>query len=176
MSAFEPNFQAPRSSNWAHKPPHGIGVVKIFISPGHNYFNHHGRNPGDHPLIECTEVQCVANRGIVGDRFFDYKNDYKGQITFFSSEVFSALCDRLGQAGTSPGVTRRNVITQGVDLNALIGRAFKVQGVQFEGVCECSPCYWMDLAIAPGAEAALRGAGGLRARILTSGTLRRDTL
>jgi len=47
-----------------------------------------------------------------------------------------------------------------------------VQGVTFAGVGECSPCHWMDDAIAPGAEAGLQGRGGLRARILTSGKLR----
>ena len=71
-------------------------------------------------------------------------------------------------------MTRRNVITAGVDLNSLIGKKFILQGVEFEGTCECSPCYWMDAAIAPGAEAALQGRGGLRARILTGGKLRVD--
>jgi MOSC domain-containing protein YiiM len=68
-------------------------------------------------------------------------------------------------------VTRRNVITRGVDLNMLIGKKFEVQSVRFEGVSECSPCHWMDEVIAPGAEAALHGRGGLRAKILTDGRL-----
>jgi MOSC domain-containing protein YiiM len=80
----------------------------------------------------------------------------------------------LGAVGKSPGVTRRNVITRGVDLNSLIGQRFANQGVEFEGVAECSPCHWMNQAIAPGAESALRGRGGLRARILTDGILRVD--
>jgi MOSC domain-containing protein YiiM len=50
-----------------------------------------------------------------------------------------------------------------------------VQGVAFIGTGECRPCYWMDQALAPGAEAALRGRGGLRAQILTNGRLRVDT-
>jgi MOSC domain-containing protein YiiM len=54
----------------------------------------------------------------------------------------------------------------------LIGKNFECQGLVFQGVCECAPCYWMDEAIAPGAEAALQGRGGLRARILTGGILR----
>jgi MOSC domain-containing protein YiiM len=61
-----------------------------------------------------------------------------------------------------------------VDLNELIGKQFELQGVQFEGVCECRPCHWMNTAIGPGAEDALRGFGGLRARILTGGILRAD--
>ena len=64
-----------------------------------------------------------------------------------------------------PSVFRRNVITHGADLNELIDREFEVQGVRFYGTAECTPCYWMDRAFAPGAEAALLGHGGLRARI-----------
>lgn len=58
-----------------------------------------------------------------------------------------------------------------VDLNQLIGQDFEIQGVHFHGTQECSPCYWMDRAVAPGAEELLKGRGGLRARILTDGTL-----
>jgi MOSC domain-containing protein YiiM len=61
-----------------------------------------------------------------------------------------------------------------VDLNALVGAEFEVQSVRFAGVAECSPCDWMDVALGPGAEAWLQGRGGLRARILTDGVLRRD--
>jgi MOSC domain-containing protein YiiM len=149
-----------------------IQVVHIYLSPGHNFFGHHGQPAGEHPLIEVTEVECVAGRGLRGDRFFDFRDHYKGQITFFAQEVFDEVCRQLGVTGRSPGVTRRNVVTAGADLNAVIGNVFEIQGVAFEGVCECSPCYWMNDAIGPGAEAALRGRGGLRARILTNGWLR----
>jgi MOSC domain-containing protein YiiM len=151
-----------------------IRVEQLFISPGHNYFGHHGEPAGGHPTRAVAEVTCVAGRGLEGDRFFDFKDNYKGQITFFSAEVFDEVCRQLGVAGKSAGVTRRNVITRGVDLNTLVGARFSIQGVDFEGVCECSPCHWMDEAIAPGAESALQGRGGLRARILTNGCLRAD--
>jgi len=60
-------------------------------------------------------------------------------------------------------------------LNALVGRIFEIQGVQFQGVEECRPCYWMNHAFRDErVEAWLRGRGGLRARILTDGWLRRD--
>lgn len=146
-------------------------ICRLYISPGHNFFGHHEQPPGDHPLIEQTELRCVAGRGVEGDRFFDYKDNYKGQITFFSSEVFDELCRHIGAHGKLPGATRRNVITAGVDLNTLIGTEFEVQGIRFAGVAECAPCYWMDKAIAPGAEEFLKGRGGLRARILTDGIL-----
>jgi MOSC domain-containing protein YiiM len=148
-----------------------IRVTGLYTSPGHNFFGQHGKAVGTHELIEQEEIVCVAGRGIKGDRFFDYEENYSGQITFFSSEVFADVCSRLGVTGKHPGLTRRNVITSGIDLNTLIGEEFAVQGVRFEGVEECRPCYWMNRAIAPGAEAALRHRGGLRARILTTGQL-----
>ena len=146
-------------------------IRHLYISPGHNFYGHNGQPPGDHPTLEVPEIECVAGSGIKGDRFFGYKENYKGQVTFFATEVFAEVCERLGTTGKIPGVTRRNLITEGVDLNSLIGKKFIVQGVEFEGVSECSPCYWMDAAIAPGAEKLLQGRGGLRARILTDGKL-----
>jgi len=147
-------------------------IEQLFISPGHNFFGHHEQPAGTNPTVEVNEVECIAGKGITGDRFFNFKDNYKGQVTFFAAEVFDDICQKLGVHGKQPGVTRRNVITRGIDLNSLVGKRFTVQGVTFEGVCECSPCYWMDDAIAPGAESALQGRGGLRARILSDGKLR----
>ena len=117
-------------------------------------------------------MECVAGHGIRGDRFFDYRYSYKGQITFFADEVYKALCDALDVRDKPHSVLRRNVITQGVDVNALIGSEFEVQGVRFCATEECRPCYWMEQAFAPGAEKFLKGRGGLRARILSDGALR----
>ncbi len=144
---------------------------QFFISPGHNYFGHHGKPAGDHPAIAVEEIECIAGSGIRGDRFFDYKEDYKGQITFFAEEVFSKLCQYLQLGDRSPADLRRNIITSDIDLNTLIGEEFEIQGIRFLGTRECSPCYWMDQAYAPGTEAFLKGRGGLRAKILTTGTL-----
>ena len=147
-------------------------IEHLYLSPGHNYFGHHGKPADEHPIIAVPEIECVAGRGIRGDRFFDYKPDYKGQITFFAAEIYDELCGVFQVIDRELSAFRRNVITRGVDLNTLIGKHFTVQGVTFEGTAECSPCYWMDQAFAPGTEAALKGRGGLRAKILTDGWLR----
>ena len=144
----------------------------MFISSGHNYFGHHGQAPDDYPLVEVAEIECVAGHGIRGDRFYDYKDNYKGQITFFSQEVFDQLSAAFPDVRKPPGVLRRNVIVSGVNLNNLIGEEFEVQGLRFLGTAHCRPCYWLNQAFAPGAEAWLKGNGGLRAQILTTGTLR----
>ncbi|MEI6084816.1 MAG: molybdenum cofactor biosysynthesis protein [Verrucomicrobiota bacterium] len=147
-------------------------IRHLYISSGHNYRGHHGQEPGTHPIIEVDAVECVAGKGLVGDRYFGHKEDYKGQITFFALEIHRELCALFGQPNTPPSVYRRNVITAGLDLNALIGQEFEIQGVRFLGTEECRPCYWMDRAVATGAEVAMQGRGGLRAKILTTGMLR----
>ena len=94
-------------------------------------------------------------------------------MTFFSQEVYELLCEQLGVHDKTTAAFRRNVICVGVDLNTLTGgREFEVQGVIFRGREECRPCYWMDQAFGPGAEAALKGRGGLRAEIVRGGVLR----
>ena len=149
-------------------------ICHLFISPGHNFFGHHGQPASEQPIVEVDSVECVAGRGLRGDRFFDYKEAYKGQITFFSMEVLEELRKELNLSQAQPQATRRNAFTRGADLNALIGAEFEIQGLRFEGVCECSPCIWMNRALGPGAEAWLKGRGGLRARILRGGILKID--
>ena len=149
-----------------------VEICHLYISRGHNFTGHHGREPDDYPAIEVSSVECVAGRGIRGDRYFDFKDDYKGQITFFSLEVFEELCRALQVRDCPPSSVRRNVFTRVVDLNELIGQEFDVQGVRFFGTEESRPCYWMDGAVGAGAQKFLKGRGGLRARILSDGTLR----
>jgi MOSC domain-containing protein YiiM len=169
-------MNVPQSSE---VPSHPIGrsapavvIEHLLISPDHNFFGHHGGPAGQTVAVEVAEVECVAGRGVRGDRFFDYRPDYKGQITFFSMEVFERICAELGLRDVPPSAVRRNVFLRGIELKTLIGREFVAQGVRFSGAEECRPCYWMEQAVGPGAEVRLRGCGGLRARILSDGALR----
>ena len=151
----------------------GLRVRRLYISPRHNFRGHHGGPPGTHPILEVPSIACVAGRGIEGDRYCDYRENFKGQITFFDWAVYEGLL-RGRTPAFEPSVFRRNALVEGADLNSLVGKVFEIQGVRFEGVEECAPCGWMDHAVGPGAEAALKGRGGLRARILASGTLRAE--
>jgi MOSC domain-containing protein YiiM len=151
-------------------------IRRLYIAQGHNFFGRHGQPPAKNPIVEMGEIECVAGRGLRGDRFFDYKKNYKGQITFFAWETYEAICLALGVRDKLPSTFRRNVITAGMDLNKLIGQDFQIQGVRFCGTEECRPCYWMDQAFAPGAADFLKGRGGLRAEILSDGVLRANIL
>ncbi len=149
-----------------------LTLHRIFVSEGHSYFGRHGKGSLKLPVNEVGQVKCVAGRGLLGDRFFDHKEDYKGQVTLFSTEVFAGLCQALNLPRASPAALRRNLLVSGTDLNEFIGHEFELQGVHLFGTEECRPCYWMDEAFAPGAEAWLKGRGGLRCRILSDGWLR----
>lgn len=151
-----------------------LRLERIYLSAGHSYVGRHGLGSVPRPIEEVDAVECVAGRGLRGDRFFDHKENFKGQVTLFSAEVFAALGPALNLPHATPAALRRNLLVSGGDLNGLIGRQFTLQEVVLEGTEECRPCYWMDEALGPGAEAWLRGRGGLRCRILTDGWLRRE--
>jgi MOSC domain-containing protein YiiM len=149
-----------------------IAIKAIYISAGHDFVGRHGKNRLEHGIEKVASVECLAGRGLANDRYLDHKENFKGQITFFDWTVYIRIKEQCGLPDLDPALFRRNILTSGSDLNHLIGQRFSIQGIEFEGVEECRPCYWMDQAIAPGAEDYLKGHGGLRARILSGGILR----
>ena len=150
-----------------------VTIRHIFISPGHNFFGRHGQPAGQHQAVDVAAVRCRAGFGLEGDRFFGYRQDYNGQVTFFSWSTFDAVRTEFDRPLLEPSAFRRNVLVEGVQLNELIGTRFTLGEVEFEGMCEAKPCHWMDTVVAEGAERWLRGHGGLRAKILSDGELRR---
>jgi hypothetical protein len=161
---------------WVWSLVKSIATIRhIFISPGHNFFGHYGQPAGQHGTTDVSSVECRAGWGLKGDRFYGYRPDYNGQVTFFDCGVYEALKGEFGVPGLMPDAFRRNVLIEGAPLNGLIGTRFSLGGVDFEGMSECKPCSWMDSVVAVGAEKWLRGRGGLRAKILTDGKLRHGT-
>ena len=148
-----------------------ITIRDLYISEGHDFKGRFGMDPLRHETPRVEKVECVAGKGIVGDRFFGYRDDFKGQITFIAQKTIEDIRARLGRADLESRLFRRNVVIDGVDLNALIGKEFRIGDVSFFGSEECSPCFWMDQVIDEGTMNLMKGRGGLRCRILESGTL-----
>lgn len=140
-------------------------IVALITSKSHNYVGHYGGPSGDEPAIRHPRVELVPGRGIVGDRFVEREVGHGKQITFFEIETLNDLSAFAGR-DVAPESVRRNVFTRGVELNGLVGKRFRLQGVTFEGTQHCHPCFWMDEAVVAGAEEFLKMRGGLRARIL----------
>lgn len=148
-------------------------IHHLFTSPGHNYYGHHGKPPGEHEIVDHPSIELIADRGIPGDRFFDWKENYKGQITFIDQKVVEDIRAHADNPELPAAAFRRNVVIEGVDLNQLIGTTFRIGDVLLQGTEECRPCYWMDQACGKeGTEELMKGRGGLRCRILEDGELR----
>ncbi len=123
------------------------------------------------------EVHAVAGRGLEGDRYFDETGTYSGrpgpdrQLTLIEWESLEAL-GRDYDMNLDPGDARRNLVTRGVSLNHLVGRTFRVGEVLLRGLRLCEPCRHLAGLVRADVVPGLIHRGGLRAEILTTGTIR----
>ena len=115
-------------------------------------------------------VRAVAGRGLEGNRHF-YDDAPPGRaLTLIASE---ALAEGQAESGVELGAaeSRRNVLTSGIDLNALVGERFRVGDVECVGVELCEPCTTLERLTRPGVIKAYVHRSGLNADILTDGTI-----
>lgn len=134
------------------------------------------------PMIRRKEVRLVPGRGIEGDRYYEgtgtfsphpQKPDF--EITLIERENVEAFARESGLPFTA-ALARRNLVTEGVELNALVGREFRVGAVRLEGLRWCEPCRYLAKITYPETLTGLVHKGGLRARILTEGLIREGDL
>ncbi|MGB1288823.1 MAG: pyridoxamine 5'-phosphate oxidase family protein [Aggregatilineales bacterium] len=128
------------------------------------------------PLQPVDNVAAVANRGLRGDRHFNDGEILPDReitdVTLIAAEDIAAV---IAETGFDLDVmqTRRNLLTQGVPLNYLVGKTFKIGGVLLRGVDLCDPCNSMAEKSGYGAPLlkAMVRRGGLRAQILSDGVI-----
>lgn len=152
-----------------------IECAHLYISEGHNYYGRYGKGSENHAIVEKKAIELIAGSGILGDRFYNYKPDYKGQITFFNYTTFEKVRDEVANRTIDPSVFRRNVIVKGIEVESLIGKRFRLGELEFTSSCEAAPCFWMDEACGDGTHEFLKGQGGIRARITKGGILTKST-
>lgn len=125
----------------------------------------------DVPMDEVDHAIAESGAGLVGDRYSGGSG--KRGITLIQAEHLPAIAALSGHAAVAPATLRRNVVVSGLPLVALKGRRFRIGEVLLEGTDECDPCSRMEAALGPGGFNAMRGHGGLCARILEGGTIQR---
>lgn len=127
------------------------------------------------PLVRVTEAQAEPGRGLAGDRYA------RGQGTFSSrgrghelTLIEAESLDRLAGDGIkiSWEEARRNVVTRGIGLNALVGRRFRIGEIECVGRRLAEPCAHLQRLAPPGTLRGLVRRGGLRADIVEGGTVR----
>jgi len=128
------------------------------------------------PMEAREEVAAVAGSGLVGDRYAASEGTFSGregggrEVTLIAREGIEAA-NREGVT-IEPHETRRNLVTEGIDLDELIGRTFAVGEAILVGVRDCPPCAYLEKVTRPGVRVALDNRGGLRADIVRDGVIR----
>jgi MOSC domain-containing protein YiiM len=131
------------------------------------------------PMTCVERAVARSSRGLEGDRYFDQRGTFSNvhgrgyDLTLIEAEVLDAL--ELPDGRLAPQEARRNLITRGIDLNALVGKPFTVGGVACMGQRLCEPCAHLERLTAnagkPGTLRALIHKGGLRADVLSDGEI-----
>jgi MOSC domain-containing protein YiiM len=122
------------------------------------------------PMIPIPEARLEAGVGIAGDRYAGL-GITGSEITFIGAEGIETMVAETG-IPLDARETRRNVMTRGVDLNALVDRRFRVGEAVCRGIKPCTPCDHLESLTRPGVRSGLSSRGGLRADILVGGTIR----
>ncbi|XXU85689.1 MOSC domain-containing protein [Sorangium sp. So ce1099] len=126
------------------------------------------------PMVALAEAQLVASRGVAGDCAAAGRAGGKRQVTLIQREhlpVIAALSG--GRAEVGPELLRRNLVVSGVNLLSLRSLRFAIgDEVVLEGTGPCEPCSLMDEALGDGGFQAMRGHGGITARVLRGGVVR----
>jgi hypothetical protein len=128
------------------------------------------------PMAVVEEAVARAGRGLEGDRYFEGRGTFSNayarghDLTLIEAEALDGL--KLPSGRLASVEARRNVVTRGIDLNALVGKRFVIGEVECVGQRLCEPCAHLERLTEPGTLRGLIHRGGLRADVLTDGTLR----
>lgn len=128
------------------------------------------------PVQVREQVEARAGAGLLGDR---YGGSGRRQVTLIQAEHLEVLGSLLGAGPTGvvdPARLRRNLVVRGINLLALRQARFRIGTVLLEGTGSCDPCSRMEQELGPGGFNAMRGHGGITARVLEPGIIARGDL
>lgn len=123
-------------------------------------------------MVSLEEVRLAVGGGLEGDRFRG-RPDSKRQVTLIQAEHLPVIGSLLHQPTPAPELLRRNLVVSGLNLLALKGRRFRVGETLLEMTGLCHPCSKMEAFFGPGGYNAVRGHGGITARVIEGGVIRR---
>ncbi len=132
-----------------------------------------GISPGNRQPIEPRdEVTVAVGTGIDGDYHSKKKTGGERQVTLMQAEHFALIAANTGRNSVNPDLFRRNIVVRGVELTSLIGRRFRIGEVVLAGTGPCTPCSRMDENLGRGGRLAMKGLGGLTAKVIEPGRIR----
>lgn len=123
------------------------------------------------PMQAVSTATLDPAEGVLGDRYKSHGARTR-QVTLIGAEDLAAIAAFMGADRVEPEQLRRNVVVAGINLLALKGRRFRLGGAVLEHTGECHPCSRLEETIGPGGYNAVRGHGGITARVLEAGEVR----
>ena len=123
------------------------------------------------PMLMPAAITLTPGQGVVGDHYNSVTQGAR-QVTIIAEEHLTAIGSYLGQDSASPGLLRRNVVVRGINLGVLKSRRFRLGAAVLECSGECHPCSKMERLLGVGGYNAVRGHGGITARVLEGGEVR----
>ncbi len=131
-----------------------------------------GLRPASRVDIQVVpEVMASTEEGLVGDRFKG-KTSKKRQVTLIQGEHLDAIGSLLGKGSIDPSLPRRNIVVRGINLLALKDKQFQIGEAILEMTGLCHPCSRMEEYLGPGGYNAMRGHGGITAKVIQDGKIR----
>lgn len=120
------------------------------------------------PMLEPERIRLVEDAGLEGDRFKGRPGNPR-QVTLIQQEHLAVIAACLHRDTVSPALLRRNIVISGINLLALKGKRFSIGEALLEYSGLCHPCSKMERALGPGGYNAVRGHGGITARVIETG-------
>ena len=124
------------------------------------------------PPISVEAAEAIAGHGLEGDHRRYGTPGGKRQITIIQREHLGVIASLLGRERVTPDLLRRNVVVSGINVSALKDQRFTIGDVELEGSGLCVPCSRMETNLGAGGYNAVRGHGGITARIVSGGAIR----
>jgi len=122
-------------------------------------------------MTALDEVQVSPGKGLEGDRFSGRLESAR-QVTLIQHEHLAVIGACLGREPIEAGLLRRNIVVSGINLLALKDKRFRIGSVLLEFTGPCHPCSKMERVLGPGGYNAMRGHGGITARVHEGGIVR----
>lgn len=159
------------------RPPDGSPLARLLdgpMAPGRLLWI--GLRPERRaPMQSVAEAVLEPGRGVMGDRWRGAATGAR-QVTLIAAEHLNAIAAFLGRDAVPPEDLRRNLVISGMNLLALKGRRFRLGAALLECSGECHPCSRMEEVLGPGGYNAVRGHGGITARVIEGNVIRPGNL
>ena len=124
------------------------------------------------PIVAVAEVLCEVGTGLRGDHHSTRRPGGTRQVTLIQAEHLPVVASLVGKATIEPEVLRRNIVVSGINLLALKNRRFVIGDAVLEFTGHCVPCGRMEENLGQGGFNAMRGHGGITARVIQTGMIR----